>query len=92
MKRREFIGAVGTVLVVATIGSARTAERKRSHRIAIVLPSTPVTVMTETTDPFCQGLFNELRRLGYVEGQGLHVERIPAKDEPCIIRSWLATS
>ena len=75
MKRREFIGAVGTVLVVATIGSARTAERKRSHRIAIVLTSAPVTVITETTDAFWQSLFNELRRLGYVEGDNLVIER-----------------
>ena len=32
--------------------------------------------MTETSgDPFFQALFNELRRLGYVEGQSLLIER-----------------
>jgi putative ABC transport system substrate-binding protein len=74
MRRREFIGAVGTVLVVATIGSAP-AERKRSHRIAIVISSAPVTVITERTDSFWQSLFNELRRLGHVEGDNLVIER-----------------
>ena len=75
MRRREFIGAVGTVLVVATIGSARAAERKRSHRIAIVISSAPVTVITESTDAFWPSLFNELRRLGHVEGDNLVIER-----------------
>ena len=75
MRRREFISAVGTVLVVATIGSARAAERKRSHRIAIVISSAPVTVITESTDAFWPSLFNELRRLGHVEGDNLVIER-----------------
>jgi putative tryptophan/tyrosine transport system substrate-binding protein len=75
MRRREFIGAVGAVLVVATIGSARAAERKSSHRIAIVLPSAPVTVISESTDAFWRSLFNELRRLGHVEGDNLVIER-----------------
>jgi putative ABC transport system substrate-binding protein len=48
----------------------------KAPRIAIVVTAVPVTLMTETSgDPLFQGLFSELRRLGYVEGQSLLVER-----------------
>jgi len=42
----------------------------------MVLPSGPVAIMTETACvPIFSALFNELRRLGYVEGQNLLIER-----------------
>ena len=73
MRRRNLIFGL---LAVATMGGARAAERKSSHRIAIVLPSFPVNKMTETSgDPLFKAFFVELRRLGYVEGQSLLVER-----------------
>jgi hypothetical protein len=57
MRRREFITLVG--------GAAAAWSR-----IAIVAPSVPVTLMTETGgDPRFSALLKELRRLGYVEGQ-----------------------
>jgi putative ABC transport system substrate-binding protein len=62
-------------MAVVTTGGARAAERKSSHRIAIVLPTAPVTVIAESTDVFWQSLFNELRRLGHVEGDNLVIER-----------------
>jgi putative tryptophan/tyrosine transport system substrate-binding protein len=77
MRRREFIGAVGAAaLAVPTISVARAEQSKKAQRIAIVLSSFPVSKMTETSgDPFFQELFNELRRLGYVEGDNLLIER-----------------
>jgi putative ABC transport system substrate-binding protein len=48
----------------------------KAQRIAIVLPSFPVSKMTETSgDPLFKAFFVELRHLGYVEGQSLLVER-----------------
>jgi putative tryptophan/tyrosine transport system substrate-binding protein len=61
MRRRNFIFGL---MAVVTTGGAHAAERKSSHRIAIVLPSAPVTVISD-----------ELRRLGHVEGDNLVIER-----------------
>jgi putative tryptophan/tyrosine transport system substrate-binding protein len=73
MRRRSLILAL---LAVATMGGARAAERKSSHRIAIVTSSFPVEKMTEANGgPLFEELFNELRRLGYVEGDNLVIER-----------------
>jgi putative ABC transport system substrate-binding protein len=71
MRRRNFI--FGLLAAVATCDAR--AEQK-AHRIAFAFPSIPLSLMTETSgDPLFQGLFNELRRLGYVEGQNLLIER-----------------
>jgi putative ABC transport system substrate-binding protein len=71
MRRRNFIFGL---MAVAATGSAR-AEQK-AQRIAFAFPSIPVSIMTETSgDPLFKGLFNELRRLGYIEGQNLLIER-----------------
>jgi len=76
MRRREFIGAVVVAaLAVAVMGSARAAERTRSHRIAVVVPLQPVAELTASGEPFWQVFFNEFRRLGYVEGNNLLIER-----------------
>jgi len=48
--------------------------------LAIVAPSGPVSYLTEAGP--LQPLFQELRRLGYVEGQNLTVERRSAEDHP----------
>jgi putative tryptophan/tyrosine transport system substrate-binding protein len=45
------------------------------HRIAIVHPSLPITELKETGNSDFRFLLRELRRLGYVEGQNLTVER-----------------
>jgi putative tryptophan/tyrosine transport system substrate-binding protein len=71
MRRREFITLVGSAVAAWPLTAFGKAQR-----IAIVLPSFPVEKMNETGgDPFFQGLFNELRRLGYIEGQSLLIER-----------------
>jgi putative tryptophan/tyrosine transport system substrate-binding protein len=74
MKRRDVIAGL---LVSSTLGSAH-AQQIKKYRIAILDPATPVEVMNESTGPqypLWAPLFKELRRLGYVEGQNLLVER-----------------
>src|SRR5262245_22542661 len=77
MKRREFIALVGGV--AAWPLAARTQQSPRKHRIAIVHPSAQLRDMSETGDNSgYRALFQELRRLGYVEGHNLVVERYSA--------------
>ena len=46
------------------------------YRIAIVHPTDPVVAMRETSgNPYYRALLEELRGLGYIEGQNLVVER-----------------
>jgi putative ABC transport system substrate-binding protein len=73
MTRRDFITLVGGAAAAWPL----TAFGK-THRIAIVVPSAPVTMLSETGDDpggLFPALFKELRRFGYVEGQTLLVER-----------------
>jgi putative tryptophan/tyrosine transport system substrate-binding protein len=71
MRRREFITLIGGAVAAWPLTAFGKAQR-----IAIVISSEPVSIMTETSgDPFWQVFFNELRRLGYVEGQSLLIER-----------------
>jgi putative ABC transport system substrate-binding protein len=72
MRRRQFITLAGGAVLAA---GPLTAFGK-AQRIAIVLPSQPVTTIVETSDePLWQAVFSELRRLGYIEGQNLLIER-----------------
>ena len=74
MKRREFLALVAGA--VARPRAALTQQPTKVYRIAIVHPSRPVSQMTETGGvPYWRALFQELRLLGYVEGQNLVVER-----------------
>src|SRR5262249_22946000 len=56
---------------------AATAQQPgKTHRIAIVHPALAAEDMNETSDyPAFPAFFTELRRLGYVEGRNLVVER-----------------
>jgi putative ABC transport system substrate-binding protein len=72
MKRREFIALVACALARSRAAPAQ--QPTKVYRIAVVHPSKPVSQMTET-DPYWRSLFQELRLLGYVEGQNLVVER-----------------
>jgi len=74
MRRRDF--AIGLLLATG-VGTARAQERAQQHRIAIVIPAGAVAIISETSsDPlrrrFYQSFFEELRRLGDVEGQKPH--------------------
>ena len=72
MRRREFL----IILVLsATMPCAHAQQPGKLYRIAVVHPSAPVAEMTDTGSPRFSALFKELRRLGYVEGQNIVVER-----------------
>jgi putative ABC transport system substrate-binding protein len=75
MRRREFIGSlIGTA--VAWPLAARAQQPAKVYRTAIVNPSVPVERMIEGTYlRTFEAFFGELRRLGYIEGQNLIVER-----------------
>jgi ABC-type uncharacterized transport system substrate-binding protein len=73
MKRRDFL--VG-VLLAATTPYAKAQQHSKVYRIALAVPSTPITEMTEASGhPVFSLLFKELKRLGYIEGANLVVER-----------------
>jgi putative ABC transport system substrate-binding protein len=57
-------------------------ERAGQHRIAIVVPSGPVARIDDPTSRLYQAFWQELRRLGDVEGQNLTVERYSGEGRP----------
>ena len=73
MDRRAFLAGAAALLAAPLAAEAQPAGKL--HRLAIVYPSGRVAEMTEAQDPMLRVLFSELRRLGYVEGQNLVVER-----------------
>lgn len=71
MRRRDF--TAGLVLA-ATVRTVRAQEQAKQHRIAIVIPASPVASISEPASRVWQPFWEELRRLGDVEGQNLAVE------------------
>jgi putative tryptophan/tyrosine transport system substrate-binding protein len=79
MRRRDF--GIG-VLLAATARTGRAQERIKQHRIAIVIASGPVARIDDPTSRAWQAFWQELRRLGDVEGQNLTVERYSGEGRP----------
>jgi ABC-type uncharacterized transport system substrate-binding protein len=74
MRRREFIAFMGSGVMLPL--SARAQQSTKAYRIAILHPLWPVAELTESSsNRFWRELFLEIRRLGYVEGQNLVIER-----------------
>ena len=75
MRRREFLGLFGGLSATIVSGAARGGDVLK--RVALVsVGSTPVTQMREgSTSVYFRTFFEELRRLGYVEGKNLVVLR-----------------
>ena len=79
MKRREFITLLGGAAAAWPL-PARTQQPATQHRIAIFHPAIPTTLITETGGGSAwRAFFAELRRLGYVEGENLIIERYSAE-------------
>jgi putative ABC transport system substrate-binding protein len=75
MKRREFISLAAGAVAACPL-AARAQQPGKSYRIAIIHPFASVETMNEAASPLgWRHFFEELRRLGYVEGQNLVVER-----------------
>ena len=79
MRRREF--TVG-MLLAAAAQSTRAQEPAKQHRIAIVIASGPVTRLNDPTSTAWRAFWQELRRLGDVEGENLTVERYSGEGRP----------
>ena len=76
MKRREFIGLACGASVATTSRAAWAVEPHKVYRIAMLHPSHPVSDLTENSGlNYYREFFLELRRLGYIEGKNLVVER-----------------
>jgi putative tryptophan/tyrosine transport system substrate-binding protein len=78
MRRRDF--TVGLLLASAT--GVRAQERPNQHRIAIVRPAGSVALISDTGIRTYRAFFEELRRLGDVEGENLTVERYSGGGRP----------
>src|ERR1700716_3413744 len=73
MRRRDFLGSV---FLAATTVSVQAQRPGKEHRLAVVNPSGPVSIWSETGGYAAfEEFFKELRRRGYVEGHNLVVER-----------------
>jgi putative ABC transport system substrate-binding protein len=80
MRRRDF--TIGLLLAAAS-RPVRGQEPAKQHRIAIVIPSGPVARISDNGGGrFYQAIFEELRRLGDIEGQTLTVERYSGEGRP----------
>src|SRR3712207_2114247 len=79
MRRREFIALIGGAAAAWPL-TARAQQRSTQHRIAMFHPAIPTTLLTETGGGSAwRAFFAELRRLGYVEGKNLIIERYSAE-------------
>jgi putative ABC transport system substrate-binding protein len=79
MRRRDF--TIGLLLAGgARMGWAQ--ERAKQHRIAIVIPAGPVASIDDPGRLLYRAFWEELRRLGDVEGKNLTVERYSGEGRP----------
>src|SRR3954447_12008189 len=79
MRRREFITLLGGGAAAWPL-VARAQHPARRRLIAIFHPAIPTTRLTETGGGSAwRAFFGELRRLGYVEGENLIIERYSAE-------------
>jgi putative tryptophan/tyrosine transport system substrate-binding protein len=77
MKRREFL--VATVMFATAMRHATAQQPAKMKRVAMVHPATKPDEMRIGGDPNYAIIFEELQRLGYVEGVNLIVERYSAE-------------
>jgi hypothetical protein len=77
MRRREFITLIGGAAAAWPLAARAQAKQQR---IAIFHPAIPTTHLTETGGGSAwRAFFGELRRLGYVEGENVIIERYSAE-------------
>src|SRR5882672_8776983 len=74
MQRREFITLFGGTVATWPL-AARAQQPAKMKRIALVSSAGNVSAMSVSGRPNYRVFFEELSRLGYVEGQNLVVER-----------------
>jgi putative ABC transport system substrate-binding protein len=79
MRRRDF---TISLLIATTPGLLRAEEPAKHHRIAIVVSTGPAARINDKEIRLWQAFFEELRRLGDVEGQNLTIERYSGEGRP----------
>jgi putative ABC transport system substrate-binding protein len=74
MRRRDFIGGL---LFAAATGRAQAQQTGKVYRIAFAHPTVPVADQNQASkrSVLVPAIFEELTRLGYVEGRNLLIER-----------------
>src|SRR5438132_2752418 len=78
LRRRDLVALVGGGMMWPL--TARAQQPATQHRVAIFHPAIPTTLLTETGGGSAwRAFFAELRRLGYLEGGNLIVERYSAE-------------
>src|SRR6516164_2448098 len=78
LKRREFITLLGGGAAMWP-RAARAQQHATPQRMAMFHPAIPPALLTETGGGSAwRAFFGELRRLGYVEGKNLIIERYSA--------------
>jgi len=80
MRRRKFITLIGGAAALPL--AARAQQQAKMKRIAMVSPAEPVANMVATYHRFYRAFFDEVSRLGFVEGKNLAVERFSALGQP----------
>ncbi len=73
MRRREFIGLIGGAAALPLAAGAQQSSKMK--RIATISPATKIGDMSVSGYRILPRFFEELSRLGYVEGENLMVER-----------------
>jgi putative tryptophan/tyrosine transport system substrate-binding protein len=79
-RRRFLLTSLAGALAASRAGEAQQAGR--IYKIAIIFTMSPVAEMTETHSPGLGAFLGELRRIGYVEGSNLVIERRSALGKP----------
>src|SRR5215475_2925941 len=80
MKRREFIALVSGAVAWPLSVRAQAQQPLQARRIALVFTHLSSDMTEKGGHPGFQALFAELRRLGYIEGQNLDIERYSSWD------------
>jgi ABC-type uncharacterized transport system substrate-binding protein len=80
MRRRDFIATIAGMAALPL--AARAQQPAKMKRIAMVHPSDRVADMVASYRRSYRGFFEELSRLGFVEGKTLVVERFSAGGQP----------
>ena len=81
MRRRDFITLFGGTAATWPL-AALAQQPAKMKRIAFVHPSVKVSELSVGSQSYQRAFFEELIRLGYVEGQNLGIERYSGEGQP----------
>ena len=76
MHRRDFVAGL---MIASAMRPAVAQQPAKTKRIAIVAAAISVSDMRADKEPIYRAFFEELNRLGFIEGQNLVVERYSAE-------------